>query len=346
MLNVGLRLLENTALDHGERTLPFQFQLPSDALPSHLGTYANVTWKLSANVDIPWGSDLTDEGYLRILAVHSENPSPITLDNPQATFRLKLELPSNIFEPGDLIQGKLTLLEPGNLRTARVQITQREDANARGAFNNAHRDQDRILASTFEIRREELPIGSATPFQLPLPQLITSDYRGVYSSVSYSIEVVLDIPHSEDIHLDAPILIGLKRRPTPQPQAQSTTEEPQVTITSELGAHPILSIERGTGGGLASGVADVVIEAGSSTITSEDRTVEDARAAIIRILGDGSSKDLISISTELQMTSEVFLDLNHVKKLCEDLVSQGKLRRTAEGEFFAKYALNRLGSQE
>ncbi len=64
-----------------------------------------------------------------------------------------------------------------------------------------------------------------------------------------------------------------------------------------------------------------MVDAGSSTITSEDRTVEDARAAIVRILSDGSSKNLTSISTELQMTSEGFLDLNYVKKLCEDLVS-------------------------
>ncbi len=61
---------------------------------------------------------------------------------------------------------------------------------------------------------------------------------------------------------------------------------------------------------------------------------------IVQILGDGSSKDLIEISGELQMRNQGFLDLNEVKKLCEDLVSRGKLRRTTEGEFFAKYALN------
>ncbi len=74
--------------------------------------------------------------------------------------------------------------------------------------------------------------------------------------------------------------------------------------------------------------------------------MDDARGAILQILGDGSSKDLINISTELQVKTEGFLDLNQVKKLCEDLVAQGKLRRTAEGEFFAKYSLGVSGPQQ
>src|SRR6059036_2473261 len=57
MLNTGLRLLENTNLGPEDKTLPFQFQLPPDALPSYIGAYARVVWRLQARADIPWGSD-------------------------------------------------------------------------------------------------------------------------------------------------------------------------------------------------------------------------------------------------------------------------------------------------
>ncbi len=331
MLNVGLRLLENTMVEPGDRDLPFQFQLRADALPSYIGTYASVNWKLSARADIPWGSDLSDLGYLRILAVHSATPTPVSAENPEAKPKLRLELPTNIFEPGDLIAGKLTLFEPGDLRTVRVQIVQHEDATARGTFTDAHKTQNRNVGTTLEVRRDALPVGSSIPLQLQLPQLAPSDYKGVYSTVSWWVEVILDIPHADDIHIYAPILVGLKEKPISQPETEIETQVPSTfqgpTIATGLGQ------------------AEMATTVGHSTSSYEDKQMEDARAGIIQILSDGSSKDLITISTELQGQSEGFLDLNHVKKLCEDLVTQGRLKRTAEGEFFAKYSLTTSGSR-
>src|SRR6266705_3152928 len=88
----------------------------------------------------------------------------------------------------------------------------------------------------------------------------------------------------------------------------------------------------------------IIMDAGDSTVSSptaetvepsptipEDKETEKKQMAIIQILSDGSSRDLIEISTELQVRNQGFLDLNQVKKLCEGLVSQRKLRRTTEG---------------
>ncbi len=341
MLNVGLRLFENATLNPGDRDLPFQFQLPPDALPSYVGTYADVNWKLSARANIPWGSDLTSEVYLRILAFHSENPSPVSVENTQGKPRLRLELPSNIFGPGDTIEGKLTLLDPGNLRTVRLQTIQSEDAMARGAFTTAHRTQNRAVGQTLEVKRDQLQTGSPIPFRLQIAPWAPSSYRGVYSSVSLSVAAVLDIPHSEDVHVYMPILVGLRGKPTAQPQApmaneKAREEEMVQTVPAVQGSYSRAAVVQ----------AEPARIGEPSLATSEEKNMDDARRAILQILGDGSSKDLINISTELQVKTEDFLDLNQVKKLCEDLVAQGKLRRTAEGEFFAKYSLGVSGPQQ
>ncbi len=346
MLNIGLRLLEDTILPPGDRDLPFQFTLPIDALPSYVGTYAAVNWKLSARADIPWGSDLSDVGYLRVLSVHSEKPGPVSTENPEASPKLKLELPTNIFQPGDLIGGKLTLLEPGNLRTVRLQIIQNEDATARGTLNNAHKTQNRTVGTTLEIRKEALPAGSITPFQLQLPPLAPSGYKGVYSSVSWWLAAVLDIPHADDIHLYAPFLVGLKEGPVAHPQAPMTTQTAEEAPPSKIETPQIVSRVLRPTDATGVGQTEVSMTAASTLSPAEEERMEDALAAIIQILGDGSSKDLLTISTELQLRVGEFLDLNQVKKLCEDLVSQGKLRRTAEGEFFAKYSLSGSAPQQ
>ncbi len=341
MLNTGLRLLENTILGPEDKTLPFQFQLPTGALPSYVGAYTRVVWKLQARTDIPWGTDLNDEGYLRVLAVHSERTGPVAVENREAKPRLRLELPTNIFEPGEVIEGKLTLLEPGSLRSVRLQIIQTEDANARGTFTTAHKDQSRNVSSTIFIGRGDLPLNSAVLFQVAMPELATSDYKGAYSSVSYYVETVMDIPHADDIRLYASILVGLKGRALPLSQAPASVAQAKEPATTLQPASPPPIVLGGNSS--ASSTSEIAMVA-SSPATLKDKDTE-AQMAIILILGDGSSKELIEISTELQVKNQSFLDLNEVKKLCEGLVSQGKLRRTTEGEFFAKYALSTPAQQ-
>ncbi len=180
---------------------------------------------------------------------------------------------------------------------------------------------------------------------MQLPQLAPSDYKGIYSTVSWWIEAILDIPHADDIHIYAPILVGLKEKPISQPQVTTTPQAAEEAPGPEKETPQVISGFEEPIIATGLGQAEMATMVGPSTSSYEDKQMEDARAAIIQILGDGSSKDLITISTELQAQAEGFLDLNHVKKLCEDLVTQGRLKRTAEGEFFAKYSLTTPASR-
>jgi len=59
---------------------------------------------------------------------------------------------------------------------------------------------------------------------------------------------------------------------------------------------------------------------------------------IVEILADGSAKDVVSVSNELEKKGSI-VDIDQVRGLCERLVQQGRLERVGEGEFFAQYRL-------
>ncbi len=334
MLNVGVRLLENTTLNPGDREMHFQFQLPANALPSYVGSYAAVIWKLSAKADIPWSSDLTAETYLRIHTRRIENPSPVSLENPEKTPRLRLELSSNVIEPGEVVSGNLTLMEPGSLRSLRLQTVLNEDATARGTLTDSHKTRSREVGPDIELSRDHFQSDSPVEFRFEIPRDAPSSYQGVYSSISYSIVAVLDMPHAEDIHISVPFLVGLKgATASQQVQVPSTTERLEGTVVAETTSKSYSAVS-------SSAQPKLIQVAPSESAAAQENRANDVSAIILKLLRDGGSKDLLTISTELQLETVEFVDLNTVRKLCEDLVSQGKLKRTGEGEFFAKYALN------
>jgi Arrestin (or S-antigen), N-terminal domain len=337
ILSVSLRVLEDTTLPLGDSTLGAQLQLPSDALPSYLGQHASVTWKLSARADIPWRTDLYDQGYLRVMALHPEEPVAVSMENSEARPKIRLELPSNIYEPGETITGKVTLLEPGNLHEVRLQIVQHEDATARGSMNNSHKAIDREAGSVVRIRLDGFSSGSTT-FQLPIPATAPSSYKGTYSWTSWTLNAALDTPHGQDIHLYTPILVGLRKKPEHSPAPTTTAARETVEQAAPLAS----SVNQGTSSvTLLQQTQPSTAEPFTSTV--EDRKTLETRNAIINILSDGSSKDLLTISTELQQKTSEYLDIAQVRKLCEDLVFRGKLTKTGEGEFFARYNLKTLG---
>src|SRR2546426_10563038 len=66
---------------------------------------------------------------------------------------------------------------------------------------------------------------------------------------------------------------------------------------------------------------------------------------ILEILADGSAKDVVSVSNELEKKGN-FADINQVRSVCEKLIQQGRLERVGEGEFFAQYRLRTVASAQ
>jgi len=333
MLNLALRFLDNAVLAPGEMKIPFQFQLPPNALPSFIGRYADVTWKLSATMDIPWRSDLSETVYLRIWTSTSEPPALVELENPERSPKLNLKLTTNIYQPGENVRGQLTLLETGNLRSVRVELVQTEDSTALGVFTSAHRTANRTIQG-FQLMREQFTVGPPLEFHLTVPADSTSSYKGEYSMVYWNVLTTLDIPYSNDVQLCEPIIVALRKAPIALAPTVSSKEKIPLTAGTAGESHvdttlrPMTAVEPAE-----------TINTTSSPLPDPATQTSDIGSLILKLLSDGGSKDLLEISSELQQSSTGFVDLNTVMKICEALVSHGKVKRTGVGEFFAEYSL-------
>ena len=132
MLNQGIQLLLKATVQEGTTLFPFTFELPPDALPSYTGKTANVTWKLSARADIPLGRDLSKELFLPVLVTAPEQHVRTSVENPEPRPKLRLSLSSTVYQPGEVVEGKLTVIEPGNFRAARMLMLINETASGKG----------------------------------------------------------------------------------------------------------------------------------------------------------------------------------------------------------------------
>jgi len=77
----------------------------------------------------------------------------------------------------------------------------------------------------------------------------------------------------------------------------------------------------------------------------ESEPQESQVSIILEILADGSAKDVVSVSNELEKKGN-FADINQVRSVCEKLIQQGRLERVGEGEFFAQYRLRTVASAQ
>lgn len=133
MANVALHLLENQVLT-GDVRVPLEFKLPANALPSFQGEYTNVSWELSAKLDISWHSHMEEKAFLRIWTTTSETPAPVAAENTEQRPKANITIPSNIYQPGESIKGQFVIEDLGRLRSVRASLVLTEDCSAEGVI--------------------------------------------------------------------------------------------------------------------------------------------------------------------------------------------------------------------
>lgn len=312
MLNVGIQLLPKATVQAGTADFPFAFDLPPDALPSYSGKNAHVTWKLSTRADIPWGSDLQTELFLPIMKSQTSPPAPAAMENNEASPRIRLTLSSNLYQPGETILGKLTLVEPGKIRGVRLQLSIAEQSTGvRGTWTGTDKTnvtENLPIGNPLACSQDQLAAAREIPFQIQLSPYTSCSYVGLYSSITWYIYATLDIPHGADFHFALPFAVGLR---SDQPHATAAPSSTAPETVQPVQPEPV----------------------------SQTLEATDPASIIVKILADGSPKDIVAISSQLREEAGTFYDLNQVKELCEKLVLEGKLERTSQGEFLAQYSL-------
>jgi len=314
MVSTGLRLSGETTVPAGSTNFPFAFDIPPDALPSYPGKRAKVAWQLSAKADVPWAGDLKQDVYPIVVNPFPRPAVAVAFENPEVSPRIRLELSSNVYQPGGTLEGKLTLLEGGNLRAVRLQLFLLEQAAGQGKVigtTGGSSVENMQMGETFEWPRDNLLAAREVPFRIPLSPQTPCSYTGKYSSTEWYLYATLDVPHHGDIHLDASFTVAMRTIPV-------AVAQPQGPVSSRVETSPSMPTQ--------------VIA------PPESEPQESQVSIILEILADGSAKDVVSVSNELEKKGN-FADINQVRSVCEKLIQQGRLERVGEGEFFAQYRL-------
>ena len=159
-----------------------------DTLPSYLGKAAKVNWMLSAKADIPLGGDLEQDVYPIVVNPFRRQPVDVAFENQEVSPRIRLELSSNVYQPGETLEGKLTLLEGGNLRAVRLQLFLLEQAAGHGKVigtTSGSSVENTQMGETFEWPRDNLLAAREVPFRIPLSPQTPCSYTGKYSSTEW-----------------------------------------------------------------------------------------------------------------------------------------------------------------
>lgn len=238
IVNTSVQLLPKATMQEGTTNFPFAFDIPSDALPSYVGKFAHITWKLSAKADLPWGRDLRKELFIKVMNAQPPQPFPAVGENPESEPRIRLALSSNFYQPGETITGRLALPVPGNLRSVRAQLTIDERATGKGTLMGLTSDtvtSPLPIGDQLTCTRDDLLAGEV-PFQIPLSADAPCAYDGTCSSIQYGIIATLDIPHGRDIQLRLPFTVALRpenispaQAPSPIQDVVTQDVEPMIT---------------------------------------------------------------------------------------------------------------------
>jgi hypothetical protein len=315
IVNTALRLSAGANFPAGSTTFPFTFDIPPYAIPSYRGNNAEVLWKLSAKADISWGRGLNQEYLMAILNIIPSPPMAVAVENPESEPKIRVELASNVYQPGETIQGKLILRQPGKMRALRLQLSVNEYASGKGTAMGLTHSNLTVpipMGTPLECSRDRLITAREVPFQIQLPADAACSYKGSCSAISWVISATVDIPHAKDINFDVPFAVGLRMA---QPIVAQPTESPSPTPEA-----------------LAPIPAQIVRPSSETGGDEQERR-------ILEILSDGSPRDIVNMSSKLQEKTGSYMDVNQLKSHCENLVQQGRLERVGQGEYFAQYRL-------
>jgi len=199
---------EDTISPPGAR-FPFELDVPTDALPSYSGRSATVGWRLEARVVPVSQPEIVAETEVIVLPLAQRESRPVVAANkPGAPVGLELEIFQDIVEPGDEVEGRLTVTR---LKTKPqrilVNLTAHEFAKARQTMGYQIDTSDVLLTATEPFDRGQLREGWSQRFTLQVPEG-TVTYVGKNSSSRLLVKATAALRFRRDISSTAQIHVG------------------------------------------------------------------------------------------------------------------------------------------
>ena len=214
IFNKAWRLASEATLQAGSTTYPFYFDIPVDPVPSYTGKQASVEWRLSSKAEIGWTHDLSQELIVRVIKTVNTPPSPVAVENPETQPRIRVELSSNVYQPGETLEGKIILIDPEKIKEkgVRLELTLNERATDKATATGFKQKIKTpiVVGSPMECSRDRLITAKEVPFQIRLPPQAACSYTGVISALDWNVNVSIDLSFFRAINFAVPFTVGYK----------------------------------------------------------------------------------------------------------------------------------------
>lgn len=217
----GLRALfglktDNPELPAGEYTYEFAFPIPHGAAPSYRGTHVDVTYDLSARVDIPGAFDLTASVPVQVRQHGTFVQSSVSGEHRPKTgltglftadVEMQVDAPDCRFRAGDPLPFTVRVKNLGGkrVRGLNVYFVRREWARAQGYTRSTDHN---LQAMQIPVERFSLD-GEPVMLSVPSPADLVS-YGSSISSVTWLLRVDLDIAWGVDASVEAPLNLSVE----------------------------------------------------------------------------------------------------------------------------------------
>lgn len=207
--------LDYPVLKAGRHKYPFEFALPPEALPSFEGTYATVSYRIDARVDVPAAVDMSFEGDVVVVPPRGLSIAPYKGKGRAAgggllkAFRADLDLDLRFdgcrLEPGARLEGRLLVRNRSGkkLRGATISLVGVEYAEAEG-----YEREDTFEVASGYLRAPDpaAPVQDVT-FGIKLDPC-PAPYAGRHSQVDLRLVAELDVALGFDAKVEIPLEIA------------------------------------------------------------------------------------------------------------------------------------------
>lgn len=188
---------------------PFEIEIPAEAIPSYSGRSATVGWWLEARVFPVSRSELVIRSEVTVLPLAQREPRRVlAASKPGAPVGLELEVFQDVVEPGNEVEGRLTVTRlKGKPQRISVRLIAHEFAKARQTVGSQIDTTDALLAAEELFVRERLREGVSQCFTLKVPDS-TVTHAGKNSSSRLLVKAKAELRFRRDVSLSTQVYVG------------------------------------------------------------------------------------------------------------------------------------------
>lgn len=209
VLRKDMTISDGGIVSSGDTTVEFEFELPENIPPTHVGFRGSIQYTLEAVAEISRAKDTKSKSNLIVTSrppLYIPEPGPESPPIRREKEQLLVELPTDIVRPNRDFDVRVCVRERPRVKGVRIEIHRREDVVCRG----------NKLNSTILVMNKQIPIGYSD-FDRWVDEAVRFDLSTVIPFVakliktSLVLKVIMEVGLAIDPSLEIPLKVSGKK---------------------------------------------------------------------------------------------------------------------------------------